>query len=395
MKKKSHCLGLAAVLLTAALGGMLFSSMIYAATGTEGRKDQSAPKKVGVITLHKATVPRIVTLPGRAVAFEQVDIRPRVSGVISKILYTPGEKLEVGTPLFQLDDASYVAAVAAAEADAVKAKANLPIAQAAYDRAKKLEGSGYTEAQVETAKSGLADAQATLKAAEAALTYARIERSWTTVSSPIQGYAEVTNVSVGDLVTSAQSDSLTTVTRLDPIDVDVLETSTRILSVRDQIEQGILQPSEKMKANLLLENGDTYQGVGTSVAPSKTVSTSTGTISIRFRFENPDQKILPGMFLRGTVELGTIHVFLLPQQAATMQNDGFLKAFLVGKDGKSTQVSLKTLGSYKNSWMVVDGVSEGDQLIVDALKNMRAGAAVSPVEAVIDDNGVVQDAEGK
>jgi len=352
---------------------------------------ETAPSAVGVITLHKQPIPRMFVLPGRAVAYEQVDIRPRVDGVISEILYTPGKKLEVGAPLFQLDDASYVAAVASDEADMALAKAKLPIAQAAYTRAKKLEGAGYTQAQVESARSDLAEAQATLKAAEAALTYARIQHSWTTVTSPIQGYAEVPNVSVGDLVTSGQSDALTTVTRLDPIYVDMPDPSMRFLSIRNQITSGILQPTSGLNAILQLENGEIYAGVGQLVAPSKTVSSTTGTISIRFRFENPEQKILPGMFLRGSIQFGTIQGFLVPQRAASMDASGKLTVFRVAANGTSEQISMQTQGAYNNSWIVSDGIEEGDQIIVDHLKSMRSGTAITPIESTIDENGLVQD----
>lgn len=376
------------ILLTAAvfLAITTFSPKLQAAEPSQG-----AAIEVGVVTLHKQAIPRMFVLPGRAVAFEQVDIRPRVDGVVSEIYYTPGEKLDIGTPLFQLDDASYVAAVASAEATMASAKANMPIAQAAYDRTKKLEGAGYTQAQVETARSDLAEAKAALKAAEAALTYAEIQHSWTTITSPIQGYAEVSNVSVGDLVTSGQSDALTTVTRLDPIYVDMPDPSTRLLSIRDQIKKGILKPSEGLDAILLLENGETYEGIGKFVAPSKTVSSTTGTISIRFRFDNPEQKILPGMFLRGTIEFGTIQGFLVPQRAASMDTTGRLIAYRVGADGKAEQVLMHSEGAYNNNWIATDGIEEGDRIIVDNLKFMRAGKPVTPVEAEIDDKGLVQD----
>jgi len=378
-----------AVLWTAAVFFGMMASIPW--LHAEETPPMATSSQVGVVTMHKGPIPRMFVLPGRAVAYEQVDIRPRVEGVISEILYTPGKKLDVGAPLFKLDDASYVAAVASAEADMASAKAKLPIAQSAYDRARKLEGAGYTQAQVESARSDLAEAEATLKANEAALTYARIQYSWTTVTSPIQGYAEVPNVSVGDLVTSGQSDALTTVTRLDPIDVDMIDPSTRLLSLRNQIKQGILQPSAGLNAVLKLEDGETYEGIGRMVAPSKTVSSTTGTISIRFRFDNPEQKILPGMFLRGTIEFGTIQGYLVPQRAATMDTSGKLTAYRVSADGKAEQVSMRSEGVYDNSWIVTDGIDEGDRIIVDNLKFMRSGTPVSPVEATIDDSGLVHD----
>lgn len=349
------------------------------------------PATVGVLAMHPQKVPQVFTLPGRAIAYEQVGIRPRVGGVITKILYEPGKKLAVGTPLFQLDDASYRAAVLSAEAALAKAQAALPVAQAANDRAIKLLGSGYSQAEVEGYAAALAEAQADVQAAQSTLDYARTELSWTTVASPIEGVAEVASVSVGDLVSAGQADALTTVTRLDPIDVVMLETSARMLTIRGEIRDGTISRNQELTANLTLENGETYKGKGTLVAPSASVSTTTGSVDIRFRFENPLAEILPGMFVRGSVELGTIEAFLVPQRAATRAPDGSLTAFVVGADNKAAQVTLTGNGSYQNAWIVTSGLKDGDQLVLDGLKTMRAGMALKPVPASLDADGLVKD----
>lgn len=346
---------------------------------------------VGVLAMQAQKVPQIFTLPGRAIAFEQVGIRPRVGGVITKILYEPGRKLAVGTPLFQLDDASYRAAVSSAEASLAKAQAALPVAQANNDRAIKLLGSGYSQAEVEGFAATYAEAQADVQAAQSTLDYARTELSWTTVASPIEGVAEVASVSVGDLVSAGQADALTTITRLDPIDVVMLETSARMLTIRGEIRDGTISRNQALEADLTLENGETYKGKGTLVAPSASVSTTTGSVDIRFRFENPQAEILPGMFVRGSVELGTIEAYLVPQRAATRAPDGSLTAFVVGPDSKALQVKLTGTGSYQNAWIVTAGLKDGDQLVLDGLKTMRAGTVLKPVPASLDANGLVKD----
>lgn len=152
---------------------------------------QAGPIEVGVVEMALQEIPRVATSPGRAVAFQEVEVRPRVGGVIEEILYTPGQSLEVGDPLFRIDDASYVAAVATARADVATAEANLPVMQAAYDRAEQLAGRGYTEAEVEAARASLAEAEATLDSTRAALDFAQTELSWTTLKSPIAGRADV------------------------------------------------------------------------------------------------------------------------------------------------------------------------------------------------------------
>ncbi|MDK3019255.1 efflux RND transporter periplasmic adaptor subunit [Pseudodonghicola flavimaris] len=352
----------------------------------------AGPTAVGVVTMQKQAVPRSYTLPGRAVAYEQVDIRPRVDGVVQEILYTPGATLSVGDPLFKLDDASYRATVAGDEAELASAQASLTLAQTSYDRAQRLKGSGYTVAEVEAARATLAEAQAAVDAARAALDFARTQLSWTTIRSPIQGVAEVADVSVGALVTSGQSDALTTVTRLDPIEVDMLEASARVLSIRNQIDSGTMTLADKLDATLTLENGQIYQGSGTLVAPGSTVATTTGTISIRFRFENPDHLILPGMFLRGEVTLGTIQAYLVPQRAGSHDSAGNLVVFAADAGGTARQLALKDIGSWQNSWVVTEGLSDGDRIIVDGLKSLRAGAEVTATEVEITGTGLVRDA---
>lgn len=369
----------------ALLGGVFISGTLL--VGVAAAQQAPGPAQVGVLTLKKETVPQSFSLPGRAVAFEQVSVRPRVDGVITAILYTPGQEVKAGDPLFQLDDAAYVATVEADKATLATAEADLPVKQAAYDRAKKLVGQGYTQADFEAAQANLASAQATLNSAKAALSYAQTQLSWTTIRSPIQGIPEVQAVSVGDLVSAAQSDALTTVTRLDPIYVDMLEPSARLLEIRRRIDDGSLVPNKQIDATLMLEDGETYKGKGEIVSPSAVVSTTTGTVSVRFRFENPDHKILPGMFVRGTVTLGNTQAWLVPQRATSISTTGGLTALIV-EGGKSKLVDLTYRGSYQNNWVVTGGVKDGDQVIVDGLKNLTAGRDVKAIPVTINDKGL-------
>ncbi|MZR30683.1 efflux RND transporter periplasmic adaptor subunit [Sneathiella litorea] len=350
------------------------------------------PAEVGVVEVHQQTVPHTVQIPGRAVAYEQAGVRPRVTGVITEKLYTPGKELKAGDPLFQLDDASYAAEVASKEAAVVEAEADLPVKQAAYDRALRLHSTGTTsEATLETAQSSLASAKATLQSAKAALKFARTQLSWTTIRAPIDGVAEVASVSIGDLVTEGQTNTLTTITTLDPIDADMLDTSANILAVRKQIRSGTLEFNRKITAQLTLENGEVYLGEGSLVTPSASVSTSTGTVSVRFRFENPHHLIRPGMFLRAQVTLGTKSAVLVPQRAGEHGADGKLKIFVVGEDGKSKQLSLETAGSYENNWIIQSGLEDGTLVIVDGQKNLRAGVELKPVPVKIDADGLTQE----
>ena len=367
------------------------ATMASAQGGPPGGMPPAGPLEVGVIDMQMQEIPRIVTTPGRAVAFQDVEVRPRVGGVVEEILYSPGQLLEVGDPLFRIDDASYLAAVATARANLATAEANLPVKQAAYDRAEQLSGRGYTEAEVEAARASLAEAKATLDANKAAVEYAETELSWTTMTSPIAGRADVSTVSVGDLVTAGQADALTSIVTSDPIYVDMMEASARILSVRSAIAEGDLQQNDTLQATLTLENGDIYRGTGQLVTPGNNVSTSTGTVTIRFTFDNPDHIILPGMFVRGEIVLGTMQAYLVPQRAAMRGNSGKLTAYVIGETGKAEQVTLEDDGTYQNAWIVREGLNDGDRLVVDGLSSVRAGQEVSPVAVTIDEDGVSRD----
>lgn len=356
-----------------------------------GEPGAMPPQQVGVIAMERGPVAQDFSLPGRAVAFEQVQIRPRVGGVVTEILYTPGSPVQAGDPLFRLDDASYVATAANDRATLAKAEADLPVKQAALDRATRLVNQGTTQAALEAAQSEFAAAQANVDSARAALDYSQTQLGWTTIASPIIGYTEVAAVSVGDLVSAGQADAMTTVTRTDPIYVDMLETSARLLQLRNNIDSGVLTPNQTIQATLTLEDGTVYQGQGKLVAPSALVSTSTGTLAVRFEFENKDRRILPGMFVRGTVSMGTVQAWLVPQRAAQRASNGDLTAF-VARDGKAAQVTLQSTGISDNAWVVVDGLTDGDQLIVDGLNTLRNGQDVAPVPVELDAAGLVQNA---
>ncbi|MFC3168362.1 efflux RND transporter periplasmic adaptor subunit [Paracoccus fontiphilus] len=356
----------------------------------QAQDPQMPTPSVGVVTVKPQPVPRIMTLPGRAVAQADAAIRPRVGGLVTEILYQPGTALEAGAPMFRIDPTTYRANLTSAEAQVTSARAALTQAETSFSRTERLLGSGTTQAQVDESRATLEQAQAALQSAEAALTLAQAELDWTTVTSPIEGIASVAAVSVGDLVTANQADALATVTRLDPIEVDMYEPSARMLSVRRDIREGRLKLNETLQATLTLENGETYAATGELVAPGVTVSTSTGAVDTRFRFDNPRSLILPGMFLRGQINLGTTEAFLVTQNAATRDKTGQLSAWVV-RDGKAARVNLTDDGTYQNHWIVTKGLQPGDLLAVDNLSKLTEGAAVQAVPVTLDENGVPQE----
>ncbi|WOI30764.1 efflux RND transporter periplasmic adaptor subunit [Sulfitobacter dubius] len=370
------------ILTSAALAALVSLATTVAA--------QMPPKHVGVIEAIVQDVPRIVTLPGRAVAASSTAIRPRVSGIVIEILYDPGRPIEAGAPMFRIDDTTYQANVAAASAQVASAEAQVTEAQAAFTRTDRLVGSGSTVAQVESARAALDQARAALDSAKANLTLAEAQLNWTTVTSPLSGVASVSEASIGDLVTEGQIDAMATVTQLDPIEIDMYEPSSRFLSVMDDITDGTLRLNEQVNATLTLENGRTYQSKGALVAPGVTVSSSTGSIDTRFRFDNPDNMILPGMFMRGQINLGITQAILVSQSATSRDKLGKLSAWVV-VEGKVSQRDLVEDGTYQQQWIVTDGLEGGEMIVVDGLAGLTEGAEVVSVPVSFDENGVVRD----
>ena len=377
-------------LLRFAKVGMALATLSVAGQAGAQQPPATGPRHVGVVTLKAQSVPLISTIPGRAVARDAVSIRPRVDGFVTDILYNPGQPIKAGDPMFQIDRTTYQGSVEEAKANLASAKAAVPQAEAAYERSSRLQNSGSTRADLEEAEATLEQARAAVSAAEAALRTAEAQLSWTTITSPLDGLPSVSAVSVGDLVTAGQSDALATVTQLDPIDVDMFEPSARLQRIRDRIEAGTIQRADSINAQLTLENGRTYAAKGELVAPGFEVSTSTGAIDFRFRFENPERRILPGMFVRGSIEIGRIQAILVPQMAATRGRDGTLSAW-VAEDGKAVRRTLTEEGVHENAWIVTGGLNPGERLIVNGTTGLAQGAEIAPTPVEIDENGVVRD----
>lgn len=373
---------------------VLLVATLVPARAQMGPQGNAPPREVGVVTAELSDVPQTVTLPGRAVAYETAAVRPRVGGLIEAITYRTGQHVAAGMPMFRLEADSLDTALAAAEAAEAGAIAAQKGAAATAERYRRLEGRGVSSAELEAAEVALSQADAQLSAARAALQTARLERERATIVAPIGGEAGAPAVTIGSIVTANQSEPLATITRIDPVYVDLAASSARVLEGRRRIAEGLLMPMDPPGISLVLEDGEAYSEEGEIVASGATVSTSTGTIDLRLQFPNPDGLILPGQFLRVDLTLGTIRAVLVPQRATTRLADGSLGVF-VARDGRAERAVLTEAGVWNNAWAVTEGVAPGDQLIVDGLSNLRDGEAVSPVPVTLDDSGVVVDAGGE
>lgn len=345
------------------------------------------PKQVGVITLEKQAVPFTLTVPGRAVAFQQSLIRPQVSGIIEDVVYDEGGDIAAGDVMFRINDDTYAADVRAAQASVARAESALQSARNTLSRTERLRELATSESQLEDARVAVLTAEADLDAALATLELAKLDLDRTEITSPIDGEASVAAISVGAVVTARQADALATVTRLDPIYVDLVESSARVQRIQKQIKNGSLNTDEDFKFDLTLETGDAYDQPGRLVAQSAGVSASTGTAEFRVRYDNPDQILRPGQFLRVNVTLGTRQAFLVPQRAARRSAEGVL-TFYVLRDGKAQQISAESIGIHDHAWIVAEGLENGAQLIVDGLSGLSSGAEVAPEPVTLNKDGV-------
>jgi len=360
--------------------------------GAGGAAQQAAP--VGVVTLKKDTYPITTILPGRAEAFQVADIRPQVNGIIREIAFKEGGEVKKGDLLYQIDDAAYRAAVEQAQAAISKAQASVPSAQSNFDRYQRLVGSGATQIEFETARTALAQANAEVEAAKAALTSAQIDLDHTKIIAPFDGIIDQTAYNVGNLVAANQSTALTTIRQLDPIYISLTESSTNLLKLRDAIAAGEVKGEDNNVAfRLILEDGREYSQKGKLDMSKQVVSETTGTFIIRVVFPNPDRVVLPGMYVRATVELGAETGYSLPQLSTTRDANGRLTAQFISAEGKVETRVFQNATPSNNSWLVTDGVKDGDQLIVSGLQSIVSGMPVKPVPMKINDNGVVVPAD--
>lgn len=350
-----------------------------------GEQHPMGPTEVGVVDIQPQKVALTTELAGRTAAYMVSEVRPQVGGIIQKRLFTEGGDVAAGQPLYQIDPATYQAAFESAKASLAKAEANLASTRSKASRYEELvtikavSQQDYDDAQA-ALKQGLAD----VAAAKAAVETARINLAYTKVAAPIAGRIGRSTVTPGALVTASQQTALATVQQLDPIYVDVTQSSAELLRLKRDLASGQLKKAGAGQAavKLVLEDGSAYPLPGKLQFSDITVDQSTGTITLRAVFPNPKGDLLPGMYVRTVLEEGVDEqAILVPQQGVSRDTKGNPTAMVVGADGKAEQRVLKTSRVLGDKWLVSDGLKAGDKLIVDGLQKIRPGAPVKPVAA--------------
>lgn len=372
------------------LAVVLMLSGSLALTGCDDKQDQQGGQQmpeVGVVTLKTEPLQITTELPGRTVAYRIAEVRPQVSGIILKRNFVEGSDIEAGVSLYQIDPATYQATYDSAKGDLAKAQAAANIAELTVKRYQKLLGTQYISKQ--EYDQALADAQqatAAVVAAKAAVETARINLAYTKVTSPISGRIGKSSVTEGALVQNGQASALATVQQLDPIYVDVTQSSNDFLRLKQELANGSLkQENGKAKVDLVTSDGIKFPQSGTLEFSDVTVDQSTGSITLRAIFPNPDHTLLPGMFVRARLQEGTKPTALLvPQQGVTRTPRGDATVLVVGADNKVETRQIVASQAIGDKWLVTDGLKAGDRVVVSGLQKVRPGAQVKVQEITAD-----------
>lgn len=341
------------------------------------------PAEVTVVTVAPQQVSLTTELPGRAVAFRKAEVRPQVSGLLQRRLFEEGTTVEAGQQLYQIDAERYEAAVQTAKANLAKAKANATSAQAREKRYENLLGQkAISQQNYDDALATSRQAAADVAVSEAALVTAQIDLDYTRVVAPISGRIGKSSVSEGALVSAQQAGVLATIHQLDPIYVDLAQPAARILDLRRQIMSGELAARDSAPVTITLEDGTVYPHKGELQFTEMNVNETTGTVVVRALFPNPDHLLLPGMFVRAEIQEGVRgQALLVPQRGVTRDREGNATALVVNAENKVEVRTLTASRAVGNNWLVENGLSAGDRVIVEGLQKVAPGATVKPAEA--------------
>ncbi len=380
--------GLACALAIGLLGAIAgCSGSSSSSSAPSGAQQGLAAAQVGVVTVQPENQPVTTELSGRTRSRLSAEIRPQVGGIVQQRLFEEGALVKAGQVLYQLDPASYKAAYASAQASVAKSEATVNAAKVTARRNAELAKIEAVSKQTsEDSQATLQQAEADLGVARAALETARINLGFTRITAPIAGRIEASTVTPGALVTASQTTALTTVQQLDPVYVDVTQSTTELLRLQRELAAGTLKNGSADKAEasvkLLLEDGTTYAHAGRLQFSSVTVNEGTGAVTLRILVPNPERTLLPGMYMRAVLEQGVAEgALLVPQQGVTRTANGDASALVVTAENKVEKRALKVSRAVGNRWQVTEGLKAGERVIVEGSLKVKAGDTVKAVDA--------------
>ncbi|MCO5099413.1 MAG: efflux RND transporter periplasmic adaptor subunit [Burkholderiaceae bacterium] len=382
---------------------MSLSALFLAACGQDDGGSAQAPAQmppaqVTVVTLQPESVVLTRELPGRTSPFLVAEVRPQVTGIVRERLFTEGSHVRRGQALYQLEDAAYRAAVQSAQAAVARANATLESARLNARRTSELaKVNAVSRQDNENAIAALRQAEAELKSSQAALESARITLGHARINAPIGGRIGKSAVTVGALVTANQPAPLATVQQFDPMYVDVTQSASELLQLRREVRAGTLNAAGNLPVTILLEDGTRYGHPGKLTFADLSVDPSTGSFLLRVQVPNPDEWLLPGMYVRAIVSAGERqNAILAPQQAIVRDPKGNASAMVVTADGKVEARAVQASRTVGDRWLIDAGLAAGDRVVVEGLQKIRPGAVVQATEQPAPEkSAAAQPASGK
>lgn len=352
-------------------------------------QEQAPPASPGtpavtVVTLAAEPVTLTRQLPGRTTAFVVAEVRPQVTGIVKERLFIEGGLVEAGEPLYQLDDAAYRATYNSALASLARAEASAEIARRSAERAEELiESNSISTQEVDNAVAAYRQAAAEVGVAEAQVASAAVQLGFARITSPIDGRIGRSTVTQGALVTANQAAPLAIVQQLDPIYVDLAQSASELLELRRELSTGAIRQMQDIPVSILLEDGTRYAHKGQMAFADVAVDPMTGSYALRVIVPNPDQLLMPGMYVRAVVSNAILERGLLvPQQAISRDARGEASAMVVTPAGIVEERAIEVSRTVGDAWLVSSGLVEGDRVVVEGLQKIQAGMAVEATEAV-------------
>ena len=358
-------------------------SLLAGCSGDSSGPSPMGPVPVTVVTLQPETVTLTRELPGRVTPYLVAEVRPQVNGLVARRLFTEGGTVQAGQPLYQLDDALYQAELASARATLARAEATLNTARLNANRSRGLVAvKAVSQQDDENAQAALQQAEADLAAAKAAVQRAAVTVGYARITAPIGGRIGKSSVTQGALVTANQATPLATVQQLDPIYVDLAQSSAELLELRQALASGRLESARDLPVTILLEDGTPHRHEGKLAFSEVSVDPATGSYLLRVVVPNPDQVLLPGAYVRAQIGTGVrSDALLAPQQGIARDPRGNTTAMVVSADGTVEARPVKVSRTVGDRWLVEDGLAAGDRVIVEGLQKIQPGAPVEATEA--------------
>lgn len=367
---------------------VIATSILLASCGDAGQSAPDAMQQqvmtVGVVTIKAQNVDLTTTLPGRASAFRVAEVRPQVTGILEKRLFDEGSMVTAGQQLYQIDAAMYEAELASAQAEIARANAVLKSTKSRFERSKELlADNAISQQDFDDAEASYLQAEAQLKVAQANLARAELNLEYTKVKAPISGQIGRSQLTEGALLSVGQAQPLTTITQLDPIYVDISQSTSDYLRLQQLIATGQIVTDANNRAQVTVRLGEDsdFSTTGELLFNEVTVDPQTSAITLRARLANPDHIVLPGMFVRAEVATGSLqNAILAPQAGVTRDPRGRAIAFVVDKDNKIQQRYLEVDRTIGSNWIVTSGLAAGDKIVVEGLQKIQPGMPVKTEE---------------